>query len=102
MPGEVPDRSNIPGQHALSVQRATSVRRPLTEDGTAQGIMKPFAVTKGREKDPTRFEQATASFEELRKADPALLPPVKPAPGYALGEGGEAPRALEPGPSPVE
>ena len=46
-----------------------------------------FATVPGREKDPTRFEQATASYEELRKADLALLPPLRPAPGYALTRG---------------
>jgi hypothetical protein len=37
--------------------------------------------------DPARFEQATASYEELRKANPALRTPVRPTPGYALAEG---------------
>jgi hypothetical protein len=97
IPGEVPDRSSVPGQHALSVPRATSVRRPLTERETAQGIMRPFAAAPGKERDPSRFEQATASFEELRKADPALLPPERPRPGHALTPGAVEPPALEAG-----
>ncbi|HYJ13702.1 MAG TPA: hypothetical protein VEW66_08925, partial [Thermomicrobiales bacterium] len=40
--------------------------------------------------DPARFEQATASYEELRKSDPALRTPVRPTAGYALADGTRA------------
>lgn len=86
-PGQVPDRSTVPGQYTTRVPWATSVRRPLTEYGTAQAIMDVFAAKPGEEMEPSRFEQATASFEELRKAYPAQVPPVRPAPGYALEQG---------------
>lgn len=86
-PGEVPDRSTIPGQHTTRVPRATRVQRPLTEEGTAQEIMGVFRAKPGEEMNPARFEQATASYEELRKAFPAQLPPTHPAPGYALATG---------------
>jgi hypothetical protein len=84
MPGEVPDRSTIPGQYAVSVAPNPDARRPLTEYQTAQRIMGVFRAEPGQEREPARFEQATASFEELRKADPAQWPPGRPRPGYAL------------------
>jgi hypothetical protein len=87
IPGEVPDRSSVPGQAAVDLSRATDVRRPLTENETAQGIMKFFAAELGQERDSTRFELATASFEEMRKADLAQVPPIRPAPGYHLAAG---------------
>ena len=102
-PGEVPDRSTAPGQFATRVRRATSVRRPLTEYGTAQAIMDVYAAPPGKELDPSRFEQATASYEELRKAYPAQLPPDHPAPGYALEHGDATAsemQAIEAGPAP--
>jgi len=37
--------------------------------------------------DPARFEQATASYEELRKSQPKLRTPIRPTPGYALADG---------------
>jgi hypothetical protein len=37
--------------------------------------------------EPARFEQATASWEEVRKAYPAQLPAQRPGPGYALSRG---------------
>lgn len=87
LPGEVPDRSSVPGQYTVRVPPATRVVRPLTEYGTAQAIMGVYAAKPGQAEDPARFEQATASFEEMRKAYPAQVPPVRPAPGYALDQG---------------
>lgn len=84
LPGQVPDRSTIPGQFSTHVGPATSVRRPLTEYQTAQRIMGVFGAEPGNEREPARFEQATAAFEEMRKADPAQWPPVRPMPGYSL------------------
>lgn len=83
-PGEVPDRSTIPGQYTVQVAPAADARRPLTEYQTAQRIMGVFAAEPGQEREPARFEQATAAFEEVRKADPAQRPPIRPLPGYAL------------------
>jgi len=88
MPGEVPDRSSVPEHDALPVPPpAGLVRRPLTEYGSAQRIMGVYAPTEGKEDDPARFEQTTAAYEEMRKANPALRPPARPSPGYALSEG---------------
>ena len=84
IPGQVPDRSTIPGQFRTRVEAAPNAPRPLTEYQTAQRIMHVYAAAPGEERNPTRFEQATASFEELRKANPALLPPARPVPGFAL------------------
>lgn len=89
-PGQVPDRSTVPGHHSLRVPKPRHVLRPLTQFGTAQEIMKTFRKH-GDEITPEQFEQATASFDELRKANPADLPPVRPAAGY-LPEGAEAPQ----------
>jgi hypothetical protein len=87
MPGEVPDRSTIPGHRLQRMPHVSSVARPQIEAGTAQGIMSVFLVPPERANDPKRFEQATASYEEIRKAYPAQLPPTRPAPGYALTTG---------------
>ena len=60
---------------------------PLSQFGTAQEIMGVYAIDpaqSGQATDPARFEQATASYEEVRKADPALLTPIRPLPGYDL------------------
>lgn len=88
VPGQVPDRSSVPDHGELPVSLPTSeVVRPRSEYGTSQRIMSVFGVTDGNETDPSRFEQATASYEELRKANPALRTPVRPSAGYALSGG---------------
>ncbi|MDQ4044885.1 MAG: hypothetical protein M3173_05485 [Chloroflexota bacterium] len=88
IPGKVPDRSTIPGEGDLPVEvPATPPRRPLTEYGSAQRIMHVFAPEDGNEDDPARFEQAPVSYEEMRKAYPALRAPARPKPGYALADG---------------
>jgi hypothetical protein len=87
VPGARPDRSSIPGHGELPVPPATSIQRPLTQYGTSQEIMGVFAPKPGEAMDPARFEQATASWEEIRKAYPALSTPRRPAPGYALQTG---------------
>ncbi len=88
-PGARPDRSNIPGHGQLPVPPplAPGVRRPLTQYGTAQEIMGVYAPKPGEAMEPARFEQATASWEEVRKAYPAQLPAQRPGPGYALSQG---------------
>lgn len=105
-PGEVPDRSTVPGQFSTRVAPARGARRPLTEYGSAQAIMDVYKAAPGQEMEPARFEQATASFEELRKAYPAQVPPVRPAPGYALQEGDRMASELQaidgPGSTPAE
>ncbi|MDQ3045143.1 MAG: hypothetical protein M3R06_08340 [Chloroflexota bacterium] len=87
LPGQVPDRSTIPGQFTTRLTKPATVERPLSEDGTTQRIMGVYAAEAGHADDPARFEQATASYEELRKAYPAQLPAQRPAPGHALATG---------------
>lgn len=88
VPGQVPDRSSVPERGALPVPPpAGDVRRPLSEYGSAQRIMGVYAATDGNDDDPARFEQTTAAYEEIRKANPALRTPVRPSPGYALSDG---------------
>lgn len=84
IPGQTIDQFSVPGHTNYRVARTTTVRRPLTQFGTAQEIMGVYAPKPGQENDPARFEQASASYEELRKADPALLTPIRPLPGYDL------------------
>jgi hypothetical protein len=91
-PGMTPDRSTIPGKFSTNVPRATTKRRPLVQYGTAEEIMKVFKRQPEDKIEPKDFEQATASYEELRKAYPWEIPPVRPAqPAIA---GGDAPQAL--------
>lgn len=88
MPGEVPDRSSIPGEDVLPVPPPSGpVVRPLTQYGSAQEVMGVYAATDTNVDDPARFEQATASYEEMRKANPSLRPPARPSPGYVLSDG---------------
>ena len=61
VPGQVPDHTALPGQSNRRVPRPRIVARPLSEDGTSQGIMDVFAATPGEEQDPARYEQATAA-----------------------------------------
>lgn len=101
MPGEVPDRSTIAGQYTTHVEASPDPRRPLVEYQTAQRIMGVYRADPGQEREPARFEQATASFEEMRKADPALLPPARPAPGFLL-DGSEPVQQIESGDAAAE
>src|SRR6187402_647617 len=94
-PGMTPDESAPPGYTNFTVSRATSTQRPLTQYETAQEIMHVFSKVPENQIAPGDFEQATASFEELRKSDPAQIPPVRPKqPALAAGE---TPEALQSG-----
>ena len=94
-PGMAPDQSAAPGHTNARVSPATSKRRPLTQYGTAEEIMSVFSKVPEDQIQSGDFEQATASFEELRKADPAKMPPVRPArPALAADD---APAALQSG-----
>ncbi len=86
-PGQVPDRSEVPGEGVLPVPPADNPRPPTTEFGTAQRIARLHAPTGGNDDDPARFEVGFASYEEMRKAYPALRTPARPSSGYQLAEG---------------
>lgn len=91
VPGQVPDRSSVPDHGVLPVAAPEGeIRRPLAEYGTAQRVMGVYATWDGDPTDPARFEQATASYEELRKSEPRLRTPVRPTAGYALSDGTRA------------
>ena len=79
-PGMVPDRAEVAGSIGVPVPPAASKRRPLTEYGSAQAIMDVFGLNSGEEVTAEDFEQADASNQELRNANPALQTPVRPAP----------------------
>ncbi len=88
IPGEVPDRSSVPEQGVLPVPVPDGdVRRPLVEYGTSQAIMGVYDKDDLAPEDPERFVQAPPSYEEQRKATPALRTPVRPQAGYALTAG---------------
>lgn len=92
IPGQVPDRSSVPEHGELPVAMPTEpVRRPKVEYRTAQRIMGVYSAKDGNDRDPARFEQATASYEEVRKADPSLRTPMRPTAGYALSDGTRLP-----------
>lgn len=78
-PGMTPDRSSVPGHFSTRVSAPSTKRRPLSQYGTAEEIMRVYKRESEDKITPKHFEQATASFEELRKADPAMLPPARPA-----------------------
>lgn len=87
IPGQVPDRSEVPGEGVLPVPAAVDPRPPTTEFGTAQRIGRLYAPKDGNEDDPTRFELGPTSYEERRNAFPALGTPDRPTSGYQLGDG---------------
>lgn len=84
-PGEVPDRSSVPGHDELPVAiPEEGPRRPLTEYKTAQRIMGVYAKEDLDPLDPERFVQAPPGYEEIRKLNPIQRQPLRPIAGYAL------------------
>ena len=68
----------------------------LLEFGTAQRIMGVYRLEPGESDTKERWEQAPPTYEEQRKADPSLLTPIRPAPGFAaIHEGLAAEAAIE-------
>ncbi len=85
-PGMTPDYSTITGQAVEVAPPATSKLRPISQYGTAQEIMQVFTPGADGVWDKTDFEQAPSSYQEQRTAHPAALTPIRPVPGFALGE----------------
>jgi hypothetical protein len=90
-PGMTPDQPALPGRPRGSLPPLASNRRPLTEYGTAQRLLGLFTPAPGTELEASDWEQGPSSTEELRKADPALLTPIRPLGGVGLGIGRSTP-----------
>ena len=91
LPGMTPDQPALPGRSRGSLPPLASNRRPLTEYGSAQRLLGLFTPKPGTELQPSDWEQGPSAMEELRKADPALLTPIRPLGGVGLGIGRSAP-----------
>jgi hypothetical protein len=87
IPGMTPDDPDLPGRPRGSLPPLASNRRPLTEYGTAQRLLRLFSPPGGAELTAADWEQGASAHEELRKADPALLAPFRPLGGTGLGIG---------------
>jgi hypothetical protein len=87
IPGMTPDDPDLPGKPRGSLPPLASNRRPLTEYGTAQRLLHLFTPAPGTTLEASDWEQGPAAMEEMRKADPALVTPIRPLTGYALGIG---------------
>ena len=77
-PGMIPDQWTVPGHQNEQVPPATSKQRPLTQYATAQEFLGVFRRVPPEQMTKEDFEQAGASFEEMRKAVPAEWPPERP------------------------
>jgi hypothetical protein len=87
LPGMTPDQPALPGRSRGSLPPLASNRRPLTEYGSAQRLLGLFTPEPGTELQASDWEQGPSAMEELRKADPALLTPIRPLGGVGLGIG---------------
>ena len=94
VPGMVPDWTTVPNHVGEAHPAAQAKARPLTQYGTAEELAGVFTRKPMDQLEPTDFEQAPASFEELRKTSPANLTPIRPGVPLgtvpALGEGVDA------------
>jgi hypothetical protein len=86
-PGMTPDEPDLAGRSRGSLPPLASNRRPLTEYGSAQRLLGLFTPEPGTELQASDWEQGPSAMEELRKADPALLTPMRPLGGVGLGIG---------------
>jgi hypothetical protein len=86
-PGKTPDQTGVPGFIGAGVPKvAGPVLRPRTQYGTAQEIIHVFPEP-NEEAVKEEFEQAPASIEEMRKAYPWQIPPIRPTSVFALDQG---------------
>jgi hypothetical protein len=96
-PGMVPDWTTVPTHVGEAPPPAATRVRPLTQYATAEELAGVFRRKPEEQLEPVDFEQAPASFEELRKDHPANLPPLRPGPplGQAVPiEAGDEPQPL--------
>ena len=91
LPGMTPDQPDLPGRARGSLPPLASNSRPLSEYGSAQRLLRLFTPEPGTELQASDWEQGPSAMEELRKADPALLTPIRPLGGIGLGIGRSAP-----------
>lgn len=89
-PGATPDTPDLKGRPRGSEPPLGNTRRPLTEYGTAQRLLRLFTPAPGETLASSDWEQGPSSSEEQRKANPALLTPERPLAGYGLGLGRSA------------
>ena len=82
-PGMTPDRSSVPGEFTERLPKAASLVRPLSQYATAQEFSGVFRRAAPDQMKPEDFEQADASFEELRKSIVAEWPPERPVAAIA-------------------
>jgi hypothetical protein len=87
LPGMTPDQPALPGRSRGSLPPLASNRRPLAEYGSAQQLLGLFMPAPGSQLQASDWEQGPSATEELRKADPALLTPIRPLTGVGLGIG---------------
>jgi hypothetical protein len=93
LPGMTPDQPALPGRSRGSLPPLASNRRPLSEYGSAQRLLGLFTPAPGTELQASDWEQGPSATEELRKADPALLTPIRPLAGVGLEAIGDATEA---------
>ena len=90
-PGMTPDWTRVPTHEGEPIPPAAHKIRPLTQYGTAEEMLGVFKQKPMDQLEPSDFEQAPASPEEMRHADPALLTPIRPRPAAwrtpAIGAG---------------
>ena len=87
LPGMTPDQPDLPGRARGTLPPLVSNRRPLSEYGSAQRLLRMFTPAPGTELTAADWEQGLSASEELRKVDPALGTPFRPLSGYGLGIG---------------
>ena len=78
LPGMAPDQWKVPGHDNENVPKAGSKARPLSQYATAEEFLGVFRKVPPDQLKPEDFEQAPASFEEMRKAIPPEWPPQRP------------------------
>ena len=94
-PGMTPDQPALPGRRRGSLPPLANNRRPLTEYGSAQRLLGLFTPAPGTELEASDWEQGPSAMEELRKADSALLTPIRPLSGIGLGIGRSTPAVAQ-------
>ncbi|HQY30086.1 MAG TPA: hypothetical protein PK691_02310 [Thermomicrobiales bacterium] len=99
-PGAQPDYTTVPAHVGEPTPPAIKKVRPLSQYGSAEEIVDVFTSKPMDQLQPSDFEQATASPEEMRKQDISMLTPIRPLPGPGSDPAltaGDPPSAISPG-----